>query len=97
MTDHPHEHTSDEFGRQTSSSLTGLDAPMIGAASSIVVDGIVERESGVTPPPPPVKLWVLAVALVAMFILGVVLITVVFRFVPPPPIEEWMSGSLSGM
>ncbi|MHB8741397.1 MAG: hypothetical protein ACYC62_09530, partial [Coriobacteriia bacterium] len=32
-------------------SLRGLNPPMIGAPSAIIVEGIVERESGATPPP----------------------------------------------
>ena len=63
-------HDSDVFGRPTSGSLTGLDAPLIGAPSAIILDGIVERESGATPPPPAITLKMVAVALGVMLLLG---------------------------
>jgi hypothetical protein len=51
-----------------------MDAPMIGAPSLITIDGISERESGVTPPPPPVSVQELVVALVVVFLIGVALL-----------------------
>lgn len=47
---------------------------MIGAPSAIIVDGIVERESGTTPPPPGVALKTVAVAVGIMFVLGLVVL-----------------------
>ena len=44
-------HSSGEFGQMPSQAIKGLDPPMIGAAASITLDGIVERESGATPSP----------------------------------------------
>ena len=59
------------FGRSDGSkALLGWDAPTIGAAAMITVDGIAERESGKTPPPPPVSLRAIVIALVVMFLLG---------------------------
>jgi hypothetical protein len=83
-------HSSSEFGKTGSSSISGLDAPMIGAAASIAVDAIVERESGVTPPPPPVSLRALIVGLVVVFLLGVVVLGVVAWLMPrvlPPDLR----------
>lgn len=76
-------HHSDEFGKGGSSSaLVGFDAPMIGAASSIGVDGLTERESGVTPPPPPFTMKALVIGLVVMFLAGVVGLTLLMQFGP---------------
>lgn len=60
------------FGQAASgSSVAGLDGPMIGAPSMVLVDGLVERESGQTPPPPGVSVKGLAIALLAMFLFGI--------------------------
>ena len=79
------EHRSDEFGQLTSHGIRGLDPPMIGAPSSITLDGIVERESGITPQPPPISVKALVIALIVMFIIGVVLLFVLTQFAPAPP------------
>ncbi len=63
-------HDSDVFGKPTSGSLTGLSAPLIGAPSAIIVDGIVERESGATPPPPAITLKMVVVTLGVMLLFG---------------------------
>jgi hypothetical protein len=57
---------------------------MIGAPASIIVDGIAERESGKTPGPPPFTLKSAAIVLVVMFVLGLVAVTVIVRYLPPP-------------
>ena len=72
-------HHADEFGRVASNKLTGADAPSIGAASMIAVDGIVENESGVTPPPPPISVKAIAIGLVVMFLVGLILLSVAMR------------------
>ena len=65
------EHTADEFGRSPAAGgMVGFDPPMIGAASVIALDGVVERESGATPPPPPFTMKSAAIALGVMFALG---------------------------
>jgi len=61
---------SDQFGQPGSSSLAGLDAPMIGAAGAIFSDALTERESGVTPSPPPISVRALVIVFVAMFLVG---------------------------
>lgn len=76
------EHHSDEFGRVGSSSITGADAPTLGAPGMIIVDGMVERESGATPPPPTITVTMVAVALGVMFLLGVVAMFLVPRLLP---------------
>lgn len=74
MTKRSREHSADEFGNPASGSIRGLDPPMIGAASSIMVDALVEQESGRTPPPPPVSVRAISIALGVMFALGFVLL-----------------------
>jgi hypothetical protein len=76
------QHGGDEFGKSPSSSLRGLDPPMIGAPTSIMIDGMVERESGVTPPPPPISVRAMIIGLVVMFLLGLALLTTVSRLPP---------------
>lgn len=73
-----------------SGSLRGLNPPMIGAPSTIIVDGIVERESGTTPPPPGVTLRTVAVVIGIMFVLGM-LVLVGFGSKPLP------AGSHTGL
>jgi len=66
------EHTADEFGRfgSGSSSVGGvLNGPMAGG-SAVVVDALVEKESGVTPGPPVISVKSLAVILVVMILAG---------------------------
>jgi hypothetical protein len=85
MAKRSHQHAGDEFGKSSGSGspYAGLDGPMIGAAASIIVDGIAERESGVTPPPPPVSVKALVIFLVVMFLVGIVGIFLVLHFVEP--------------
>jgi hypothetical protein len=67
-------HHSDEFGRPGSSAVSGLNAPTIGAPAMITLAGITERESGVTPPPPPVSVKAMIIGLVIMLVLGLALL-----------------------
>ena len=80
------EHSASEFGREptSGSSMAGLDGPMIGAASSIMVDALVEQESGKTPPPPPVSVRALAIAIGAMFLFGLLLLLFVTQVLHLP-------------
>ena len=71
-------HTSDEFGKGTSGGIRGFDPPMIGAPTSILIDGLVERESGATPSPWSVSVTGIVVFLVGMFVLGLVLTGIAF-------------------
>lgn len=87
------EHHSDEFGQLPSSGIKGLDPPMIGAATNMTLDGIVERESGATPPPPPISVRAVVITLVVMFLLGVALAIYVFWFAPPPGSGATESGA----
>lgn len=82
---------SDSFGKPMSGSLTGLNAPMIGAPSAIVVDGIVERETGTTPAPPGVTLRTAAVVFGVMLVLGLLLYA---GFSGPKPLP---AGSHTGL
>ena len=67
-------HDSSEFGRPASHGIKGLDAPMVGAPVNITIDGIVEQESGKTPPPPAVSVKAVAITLAVMLILGLVIL-----------------------
>ncbi len=67
-----------------SGSFTGLNPPMIGAPSAIIVDGIVERETGTTPAPSGIRLGAVAVALGAMLVLGLLVSIGFFRPQPLP-------------
>jgi hypothetical protein len=80
------EHNSDEFGQMPSQAIKGLDPPMIGAASSITLDGIVERESGATPSPPVVSVRAIVIALVVMATVGLAILAIVPVVSPPPVI-----------
>lgn len=84
MTRHVREHDSDSFGKPMSGSLTGLNPPMIGAPSAIIVDGIVERESGSSPPPPSIKLRAVALVVGVMFVLGLLVAVALLRPHPLP-------------
>lgn len=76
-------HHADEFGKSgASASVIGANAPTIGAASMIAVDGIAERESGVTPPPPPISVRAIVIGLVVMFLLGVGGVAAMLTFAP---------------
>lgn len=81
------QHGSDEFGRTSGrTAIGGFDPPMIGAGASITLDGIVERESGETPPPPPFSMRTAVIGLVVLFALGVVILTVATCMAPAPPV-----------
>ena len=67
------EHHADEFGRVGSAAISGADAPTLGAPTMIMIDGIVERESGVTPPPPAISVKAIAIFLGIMILLGIAL------------------------
>jgi hypothetical protein len=76
-------HHGDEFGHSGSGSSTaGLDGPIIGAGASIAVDAMVERESGETPPPPPVSVKTLVIGFVVMFVLGLIGLFLLLQYSP---------------
>ena len=81
------DHTSDEFGKTSGSGspFAGLDGPMIGAAASILIDGIAERESGITPSPPPISVRTFVIIFVVMFVVGVVGTIVWLQVAPQIP------------
>ena len=64
------EHRSAEFGLPTRNSIGGIDPPVIGAATNVTIDGIVERESGQTPTPPPFSLNAAVIGMVVMMAVG---------------------------
>lgn len=70
------QHTSEEFGHTGLGSAAAMGDRALGAAPGVIVDGLVEAESGVTPGPGPtgrtivvafVVLMVVAVAIIAVF------------------------------
>lgn len=79
-------HHGDEFGKSGSGSATvGMNGPVIGAGAMIAVDGMVERESGATPPPPPFSMRALLIGLVVMFLVGIVIVVVLTQALPKAP------------
>jgi hypothetical protein len=82
-------HHGDEFGQPQSGTIAGSNAKSArghgswSTAADILVDGIVERESGVTPPPSPISLKALVIGLVVVFVIGVVVAILVLQFAPP--------------
>ncbi len=68
-------HKTDEFGRAgaAASQLAPQPHPYAGPPS-VTLDGIVERESGATPTPPPFTVRTAVIALVLMFASGAVLL-----------------------
>ena len=75
-------HHSDEFGKSTSGAIGGFDPPMIGAPGSILTDGLVERESGVTPSPWSLSLKGIVISLVVMLVIGALLLVVATKIQP---------------
>lgn len=62
-------HTADEFGRM-GTPLNGVDPPMIGAATTIIIDSLVEQESGRTSSPWSLSVWQIVISLVVMLVVG---------------------------
>jgi drug/metabolite transporter (DMT)-like permease len=69
-----HTHHGDEFGQPVSGKVTGMNAPFIGAPAAIILDGMVERESGKTPGPPPFSPKIAVIGLVATFLIGLLVL-----------------------
>jgi hypothetical protein len=86
------QHSSEEFGKTSGSGspFAGLDAPMIGAPASILVDGIAEQESGKTPTPPPFSVRTAVIVLVVILVVGLIGAALVIRFMPPPDFSATM-------
>lgn len=81
-------HHSDEFGKPASgvisrsNALSFFSRRSIGAPSTITLDAITERESGVTPPPPPFTMKALVIGLVVVFVMGTTLLVLLMQFGP---------------
>ncbi len=74
------------LGQPGSSGLSGCDAPLIGAPAAIAIDAIVERESGVTPPPPAISVRTVAIALGLMLLIGLGINVAFMAAAAPEPI-----------
>jgi len=80
-------HHADEFGKPASGVVSANSALLssrrsIGTPSAITLDGIAERESGITPPPPPFSMRALVIGLAVMFLVGLVVLGLLMRFGP---------------
>ena len=86
------QHNSDEFGKTSGSGspFAGLDGPMIGAAASIIVDGIAERESGKTPGPPPFSVRTAVIVLIVMLVVGILGAVAVVRYLPRADVSGYI-------
>jgi hypothetical protein len=88
MTDPSRMHHSDEFGKPPSGVLSRSSAwsllgrRSIGAPSSILLDEIVERESGTTPPPPPFAMKALLIGLAVMLVIGIAVLAALMAWGP---------------
>jgi len=79
------QHTSEEFGKSGLGSASAVGDRGLGSAAGVVVDGMVERESGQTPgPSAPYKTIVLV--LVGMLLGSIAIIGVWTAFSAPKPL-----------
>ena len=69
----PKAHTGEEFGRPPSSQMVSASTVpgRMAATTQVILDGVVERESGVTPAPPRISIKTIFLVLVALFLIGV--------------------------
>lgn len=87
------QHTSDEFGKTGLGSASAVGDRGLGAAAGVVIDGIVERESGQTPgPSAPYKTIVLV--LVGMLLGSIAIIGVWTALAAPKPLP---AGAYTGI
>ena len=77
-------HSADDFGQSPVGSMRGLDPPMVGASSTIMLDGLVEEESGKTPPPPTISVRAVVIAVVGMLVLGLLLLLLITQVLHLP-------------
>ncbi|MGB4594073.1 MAG: hypothetical protein WBI63_09935 [Coriobacteriia bacterium] len=87
------QHTSDEFGRTGLGSAAAIGDRALGSASGVLVDGLAEAESGVTPGPGPSGRSVL-IGFGALLLLAAVIITVATVLSAP---ETLAAGSHRGV
>ena len=87
-------HGADEFGKEPA--ITDIvaygeaDAAGMLGPSVIQLEGVVEDESGVTPPPPAVTPRQMALFFGVVFVAGLVLVWVLFAWLLP-----WAAGELA--
>lgn len=68
--------------------------PEMAAPTMIIIDGIVERESGVTPPPPPISVKAIAITLGIMLLIGFAILAYLSTQ-PKPDFDSWPDASTS--
>lgn len=88
------QHTADEFGRVGSASIRGAEMPEMAAPTLIIIDGMVERESGVTPPPPAITVKAIAITLIIMLLIGFGILAYVSSQ-PKPDFDSWPDATTS--
>jgi hypothetical protein len=68
--------------------------PAMAAPTMITIDGIVERESGVTPPPPAITVKAIAITLLIMLLIGCGILAYLSSQ-PKPDFDSWPDASTS--
>jgi hypothetical protein len=79
------EHTSDEFGKPGLGPAAAIGDRGLGAASGVLVDGLVERERGVTPGP-GVSSRTITIGLLVMVVVAVVVLVAATVLSAPRPL-----------
>jgi hypothetical protein len=88
------QHGAEEFGKRGLGSAAAIGDRGIGTAAGVVVDGIVERESGRTPDPAAVSTKAVAVVLGAMLLVSLSVVGVLVILGAPEPLP---AGSHHGL
>lgn len=97
----PRRHTSDEFGRTGLGPAAAIGDRALGAAPGVIVDGLVEAESGVTPGP-GIPLRTIAVTLGMLAVVAAVLAVAITLAAAPDPLpagvheDVWLGVSATG-
>lgn len=68
--------------------------PEMAAPTMIIIDGIVERESGITPPPPPISVKAIAITLGIMLLIGFGILAYLSTQ-PKPDFDSWDDTTVS--
>ena len=94
-------HTSDEFGRTGLGPAAAIGDRALGAAPGVIVDGLVEAESGVTPGP-GIPVRTVAAIFGVLALVAVVLAVAITLAAAPDPLpagvheDVWLGATASG-